>query len=97
MSPNLAQYITLSSSHTRRRGSPRSTRDEPGHGPARRYQGSNVERVPGGRHTFARSAPHALDGYRPGDERQLLAQIDKPPLVTVSGPAMPAAVRETPR
>jgi hypothetical protein len=96
MSPNLAEQIQLHLVYRDDAEHPDPPETSPGQVPLAGYRGTGVERVPGGRYTFALRIL-MLDGYRPGDERQLLAQIDNPPLVTVSGPAAPATAPVAPR
>jgi hypothetical protein len=96
MSPNLAEHIQLGLVYRDDAEHPDPPESSPGTVPLAGYQGTGVEHVPGGRYTFALRIL-VLDRYRPGDERQLLAQIDNPPLVTVSGPGVPAGGRAAAR
>lgn len=96
MSPNLAEHIQLRLVYRDDAEHADPPETNPGTVPLAGYQGKGVEHVPGGRYTFALRIL-VLDGYRPGDEKKLLAQIDGPPLVTVSGPGMPAGAPAKPR
>jgi hypothetical protein len=86
MSQNLAQHIRLRLVYRDDAEHPDPPETSPGSLPLAGYQGSGVERVPGGRYTFSLRIL-ILDAYHPGDERRLLAQIDTPPVVTVVDPA----------
>jgi hypothetical protein len=57
----------------------------PGTVPLVGYEGRGVERLPGGRYTFALNIL-GLEGYQSGDERRLLDELDVPLTITVPGP-----------
>jgi len=77
MSPELARVVPLELVYRDDAERPNPPEAEPGTVPLVGYEGRGVERLPKGRYTFAIRILF-LDGYRPGDERRLLAQIDQP-------------------
>jgi hypothetical protein len=77
MSPNLAERIRLGLVYRDDAAHAEPPETSPGAVPLAGYAGREVERLPAGRYTFQLRVL-VLDGYRPGDERRLLAQIDTP-------------------
>src|SRR5262249_9141876 len=92
MSENLRHGITLALLYRDDAARPNPPERVPGNVPLAGYEGRGVERLPGGRYTFALHI-FTLAGYHRGDERAVLAQPDTPVAVTVgadgqlSGPA----------
>jgi len=102
MSPNLKSAITLGLSYRDDATQPNPPETEPGTMPLAGYEGHGIEKLAGGRYTFALRV-FALDRYRPGDEQRILAEVDAPLIAKVTaeggitGPAAPAGARATPR
>jgi len=101
MSENLAKGISLQLLYRDDASRPNPPERYPGTVPLVGYEGRGIERLPGGRYTFALHI-FTLDHYRPGDERGVLAELDTPLSTevtgegTVSGPAAPASAPATP-
>ncbi|HUE29627.1 MAG TPA: hypothetical protein VMR79_02065, partial [Verrucomicrobiae bacterium] len=99
MSENLRRAITLSLVYRDDAARPNPPEDSPGTVPLVGYRGRGIEKLPGGRYQFALHI-YTLPGYRRGDERRLLAQLDAPltAQVTAEGPAPsePAAAAAAP-
>ncbi len=90
MSENLARAVPLRLVY-RDDGAEASPPEEvPGTVPLVGYEGRHVETLPGGRYQFALRV-YVLDGYRRGDERHFVAELDTPLTVAVT-----AAVPEPP-
>ena len=77
MSENLRRAITLSLVYRDDASRPNPPEDVPGTVPLVGYRGRGIEKLPGGRYEFALRI-YTLPGYRRGDERRLLAQLDAP-------------------
>src|SRR5439155_410478 len=78
MSENLRRAITLSLVYRDDASRPNPPEDVPGTVPLVGYRGRGIEKLPGGRYEFALRI-YTLPGYRRGDERRLLAQLDASP------------------
>ncbi len=102
MSENLRREITLSLVYRDDAERPNPPEDSPGTVPLVGYRGRGIEKLPGGRYEFALRI-YALPGYRRGDERRLLADIEAPLTVELAGegpapePAAPAGAPAAPR
>ncbi|HJQ85551.1 MAG TPA: hypothetical protein VKA21_15795, partial [Candidatus Binatia bacterium] len=83
MSENLRRAITLGLLYRDDASRPDPPERLPGTVPLVGYEGRGIEKLGGGRYTFALHIL-VLDGYRRGDERAVLAQLDAPLAVTVS-------------
>jgi hypothetical protein len=98
MSENLARAIPLRLIYRDDGERPFPPEEVVGAVPFVGYEGQHVETLPGGRYQFALRV-YVLDGYRRGDERQLLAQLDTPVSVvvtaTVPEPAPPPSARDS--
>jgi len=97
MSENLRRGVTLSLVYRDDAARPNPPEDSPGTVPLVGYRGRGIEKLPGGRYQFALHI-YTLPGYRRGDERRLLAQLDAPLTAELtaegpppSEPAAPAA------
>jgi hypothetical protein len=90
MSENLARAIPFRLLYRDDAEHPFPPEDVVGAVPFVGYEGQHVEALPRGRYQFALRV-YVLDGYRRGDERQLLTQLDAPVSVAVT-----AAVPEPP-
>src|SRR5437762_1783307 len=77
MSENLRRGVTLSLVYRDDAARPSPPEDSPGTVPLVGYRGRGIEKLPGGRYQFALHI-YTLSGYRRGDERRLLAQLDAP-------------------
>ncbi len=77
MSENLRRGVTLSLVYRDDAARPSPPEDSPGTVPLVGYRGRGIEKLPGGRYQFALHI-YTLPGYRRGDERRLLAQLDAP-------------------
>src|SRR5204863_82026 len=75
MSENLRRGVTLSLVYRDDAARPSPPEDSPGTVPLVGYRGRGIEKLPGGRYQFALHI-YTLPGYRRGDERRLLAQLD---------------------
>jgi len=102
LSENLRRAITLSLVYRDDAQRPNPPEDVPGTVPLVGYSGRGIEKLPGGRYEFALRI-YTLPGYRRGDERRLLAELDAP-LTTqltsespASGSAGPAGAPPAPR
>ena len=82
-SENLAKVVPLHLAYRDDAEHPLPPERVPGTVPLVGYEGRGVERLPGGRYTFAINVL-MLGGYRPGDERGVLSQLGAPLLATVS-------------
>jgi len=102
MSENLRRAITLSLVYRDDAQRPNPPEDSPGTVPLVGYSGRGIEKLPGGRYEFALRI-YALPGYRRGDERRLLAELDAPLSTELtaespaSGSAGPAGAPAAPR
>jgi len=102
MSENLRRGVTLSLVYRDDAARPSPPEDSPGTVPLVGYRGRGIEKLPGGRYQFALHI-YTLPGYRRGDERRLLAQLDASLTaeVTAEGPRpsepAPAAAPPAPR
>jgi hypothetical protein len=83
MSENLARAIPLRLVYRDDATQPYPPEDVQGTVPLVGYEGRHVETLPGGRYQFALRV-YVLDGYRRGDERHLIAQLDAPLTVAVT-------------
>jgi hypothetical protein len=83
MSENLARAIPLRLVYRDDATEPYPPEDVPGTVPLVGYEGRHVETLPGGRYQFALRV-YVLDGYRRGDERHLIEQLDTPLTVAVT-------------
>jgi len=84
MSENLRHGITLKLLYRDDATRPNPPERVPGTVPLAGYEGSGVEKLPGGRYTFALHI-FTLEHYHGGDERPVLAQLDAPLAVSVDG------------
>ena len=82
MSENLRHGITLALLYRDDAAHPNPPERVPGTVPLVGYEGRGVERLPGGRYTFALHI-FTLAGYHRGDERAVLEQLETPLVVTV--------------
>ena len=102
MSENLRRTVSLALLYRDDAERPNPPEQVPGTVPLVGYEGRGIEKLPGGRYTFALRI-FALAGYRPGDERRVLAEIDAPVKTTVTAeggisvPAPRADARPAPR
>jgi hypothetical protein len=102
MSENLRRVITLGLVYRDDASRPNPPEDSPGTVPLAGYSGRGIEKLPGGRYEFALRI-FVLPGYRPGDERRILAQLDTPLTVQLTAesaltePGPPAGAPGAPR
>jgi hypothetical protein len=87
MSENLARAIPLRLVYRDDATKPNPPEESEGTVPLVGYEGRHVETLPGGRYTFALHV-YVLDGYRRGDERRVVSELDTP-LVTAVTAAVP--------
>jgi hypothetical protein len=93
MSDNLRKVVSLGLVYRDDAEHPNSPESVPGTVPLAGYEGRGIERLPGGRYTFALHI-FVLDRYRPGDERRILDALDAPVVAELSaegGVSVPAA------
>src|SRR4029077_17531541 len=83
MSENLRQAVTLGLLYRDDASRPNPPEQVPGTVPLVGYEGRGIEKLPGGRYTFALHI-FTLDGYHRGDERAVLAELDAPLAVSVT-------------
>ncbi len=102
LSENLKKAVSLRLLYRDDASRPNAPESVPGTVPLAGYEGHGVEKVPGGRYTFALHI-FVLDRYRRGDEKPILAALDAPVTAettaegTLSAPAAPAAGPAAPR
>jgi len=102
LSENLASQIAIRLVYRDDADQPNPPESSPGTVPLAGYEGTGVEKLPGGRYQFSLRI-FALSHYRPGAERQVLAQLDAPVTVALSaegdlsGRAAPEAAPEATR
>jgi hypothetical protein len=102
MSENLRRTISLALLYRDDAERANPPEQVPGTVPLVGYEGRGIEKLPGGRYTFALRI-FALPGYRPGDERRVLAEIDASVKTSVTAeggisvPAPRADARPAPR
>ncbi len=92
MSENLRQGITIGLLYRDDASRPNPPEQVPGTVPLVGYEGRGIEKLPGGRYTFALHI-FTLDGYHRGDELAVLAELDAPLAVSVT-PAAPSAAEQ---
>jgi len=83
LSENLAREVSLRLVYRDDASQPYPPENSPGTVPLVGFEGRHVERLPGGRYQFALHIL-ALQGFRAGDERTLLGDLDAPVTVTVT-------------
>ena len=96
MSENLRSAVPIRLLYRDDAARPNPPERFPGTVPLAGYQGRGIEKLAGGRYTFAIHV-FVLDGYRHGDERNVMAALDTPLAVTATttGDVSPPAARAT--